>query len=108
MQIIKATYDGRDFHPDEPLALPPDTRVTLTVHVEEPGAAVDVDSALYVPPATDSESSRKPSFADAVRRIRICGPPDWSERVDYYMGHDMSRYSDNPDLRQDDLKNEHG
>ena len=44
----------------------------------------------------------------AIHPDEPCGPPDWSERVDYYMGHDMSRYSDNPDLRQDDLKNEHG
>lgn len=48
------------------------------------------------------------TFLDVALSLKICGPPDWSERVDYYIGHDMSGYSDNPDLRQDDLKNEHG
>ena len=48
------------------------------------------------------------TFLDLALPLDICGPPDWSARVDYYMGQDMSGYSDNPDLRQDDLKNERG
>lgn len=56
MKIIKATYDGRNLHPDEPLTLPPNTRATLTVHVEDPETAVDIDSALGVAPATKASS----------------------------------------------------
>lgn len=101
MRIIKATYDGRDFHPDEPLTLPPNTRVTLAVHPEEPDRERD--------PAADVELPRtNETFAEAVRRIRIDGPADWSERVDYYMGRDVSRYSDLPDDEHKDSGEDRG
>jgi hypothetical protein len=48
MRIIKATYDGRTFHPDEPLALPADTRVTLVWYVEEPEPALDSVNAADI------------------------------------------------------------
>lgn len=89
MQIIKATYDGRDFHPDEPLELPPNTRVTLTVHLEDPQAE-PVETALAPSPAAENGTPRKKSFADAIRRYKVRGPRDWSERVDYYLGQDPS------------------
>jgi hypothetical protein len=90
MRIAKATYDGEHLLLDEPLSLPANTRVTVTVHVEDPDAE-PMETALAVSP-TDGGSGvpRRKSFADAVRRLRIDGPPDWSERVDYYMGKDLS------------------
>jgi hypothetical protein len=88
-KTITATYDGRDIHPDEPLPLPRDTRITITVHAAEtdrepnPLAAADVEL-----PRTNE------TFAEAVRRIRIDGPADWSQRVDDYLGRDVSDAAD--------------
>ncbi|HEU4558204.1 MAG TPA: hypothetical protein VFS20_10155 [Longimicrobium sp.] len=90
MRIAKATYDGQHLLLDEPLSLPPNTRVTVTVHVEDPEAE-PAESALAISPAAaENGKPRRKSFADAVRRLRIDGPSDWSERVDYYMGKDLS------------------
>ncbi|HYH78187.1 MAG TPA: hypothetical protein VEX86_00270 [Longimicrobium sp.] len=88
-RTITATYDGRDIHPDEPLPLPRDTRITITVHAEatdresEPLSAGDVEQ-----PRTNE------TFAEAVRRIRIDGPADWSQRVDDYLGRDLGDAAD--------------
>jgi len=94
MQIIKAIYDGQNLVPDEPLELPPNTRVTLTVHPEDPGAE-PVETALALSPATaENGEPRKKSFADAIKRYTVNGPRDWSERVDYYLGRDLSGDAD--------------
>lgn len=50
MRIAKATYDGQHLLLDEPLSIPPNTRVTLTVHVEDPEAE-PMETALAVSPA---------------------------------------------------------
>lgn len=90
MHIRKATYDGQRLVLDEPLDLPPDTRVILTIHPEDPDAE-PVESALAISPAAAKNGSpRKKSFADAVLRLSVDGPPDWSERVDYYLHQEPS------------------
>ena len=90
MRIAKATYDGQRLLLDEPLSLPPNTRVTVTVHVEDPEAE-PVETALAVSAATAEDGKpRRKSFANAVQRFRVRGPRDWSERVDYYLGQDLS------------------
>jgi predicted nucleic acid-binding protein len=62
----------------------------LTVNLEDPDAE-PVETALALSPAAaENGNPRKKSFADAVRRLRIDGPPDWSERVDHYPGCDRS------------------
>ena len=90
MQIIKATYDGQNLVLDERLELAPNTRVTVTVHPEEPEAEPVETVLAHSHPASVPEPRRTKSFAESVRRLRIDGPPDWSERVDYYMGKDVS------------------
>ena len=94
-KTIKARYDGRAIHPDEPLSLPSGTRLTITWHADDPQQGADDDVGAT-------------TFFDVARSLEICGPPDWSERVDFYMGQDLSGYSDNPDLRQEDLNKERG
>ncbi|HEU4558199.1 MAG TPA: hypothetical protein VFS20_10130 [Longimicrobium sp.] len=85
MKIINATYDGRTIYPDEPLPLPRDTRITVTVHMPEPDAEPNPLDAANVELPRSNET-----FAEAVRRIRIDGPADWSQRVDYYLGQNLS------------------
>ena len=67
---IKATFDGTIFRPDEPVTIPPDTRVVLIVEPEPP-------------PKLDSEQSV--SFFDIALSLSIDGPSDWSARVDHYL-----------------------
>lgn len=85
MHLVKATYDGRYLVLDEPIELPPNTRVTLTVHPEDPESESMEKALALSPPVDDDGQPRKRSFADAVVRYRIKGPPDWSERVDDYL-----------------------
>lgn len=69
-KTIQARYDGRAIHPDEPLPLPRDARITITVHAEEPQEDEDVGAT---------------TFFDVARSISIEGPPDWSARIDHYL-----------------------
>lgn len=79
-RTIKHTYDARDIHPDERLPLPSDTCITITAHAEATGCASEPLSAGDVERPRANET-----FAEAVRRIRIDGPPDWSSRIDHYL-----------------------
>ncbi|HEU4558198.1 MAG TPA: hypothetical protein VFS20_10125 [Longimicrobium sp.] len=69
-KTIKATYNGRTLYPDEPLPLPRDTRVTLTVHADEPEEDNDVGVS---------------TFLDVALSLHAEGPPDWSARIDHYL-----------------------
>lgn len=71
-KTITATYNGRDLHPDEPLPLPRNTRVTLTWRAEEPVKEVDEDVAAT-------------TFFKVARSLSIEGPTDWSARIDHYL-----------------------
>lgn len=63
-------YDGKVFHPEEPVELKPDTRVRVTIEATEP------------------VSPQQRSFLRTARALRIDGPPDWSARIeeDLYQG----------------------
>lgn len=71
-KTITATYDGRAIHPDEPLPLPRDTRVTITVHAEEPTEEGDDDVGAT-------------TFFAVARSLSIEGPTDWSARINHYL-----------------------
>lgn len=68
-KTFTAIYDGKVLLPEEPLDLPPNTRVritleSVTVHRAEP----------Y-------------SFLEVARSLNLKGPPNWSERIeDYFEG----------------------
>ncbi|HET7231298.1 MAG TPA: hypothetical protein VFJ16_14915 [Longimicrobium sp.] len=87
-KTITATYDGRIILPDEPLPLPRDTRITITVHSEECTESDPLAAANVELPRTNE------TFAEAVRRIRIDGPSDWSQRVDHYLGQHLTDAAD--------------
>lgn len=67
MAKIEAVFDGRAFHPSEPVPLEPNTRVRITVE------AVDVD-----------ENGRR-SFFRTASALGIEGPPDWAENLEEYL-----------------------
>jgi hypothetical protein len=65
--VIEATFDGKVFHPREPVKLQPNTPVRLIVEAVPPES----------PPAT--------SFLQTARSLSLEGPPDWSENLGKYL-----------------------
>lgn len=68
MTTLYATFDGSVLRPDEPLELPPNTRVRLTIE-----------------PSGDAPPPRRCSFLDTARGLNLAGPTDWSARLDDYL-----------------------
>ena len=62
---VNAVFDGEVFRPDEPLDLPPDTKVKLTIETAEP------------------ERQRTASVLDTAASLNLEGPSDWSVRVNH-------------------------
>lgn len=61
-KTIQATFDGSVLRPEEPLSLPPNSKVTVTISVPD-------------------ESAEEGSFLDTAMSLRLAGPPDWSQSV---------------------------
>lgn len=72
---IEALFDGVTLRPDEPLELPPNTRVRLTIE--------------SLPARGESGS-----FLRVARNLGLAGPPDWSSNLDTYL------YGENADSRR--------
>lgn len=64
-KTIHATYDGQVLRPDEPLDLPPNARVTVTINGTPERAPVKPYESL-----------------DYLASLNLDGPADASERVD--------------------------
>jgi hypothetical protein len=63
---IEAVFDGSTLRPDEPLELPPNTRVRLTIE------------SLPTPKAAAS-------FLRTARSLDLAGPRDWSSNLEAYL-----------------------
>jgi len=66
-KMIEALFDGTVFHPTEPIALAPNTRVRLTIETVLPA------------------EGKAPSFLRTARALNLEGPPDWSANIDEYL-----------------------
>jgi hypothetical protein len=74
---INATFDGEVFRPSQPVALEPNTAVTLTVETAAPPRATEEASV---------KTGNPYSFFDVARSLQITdGPPDWSANIDKYL-----------------------
>ena len=60
---LHLVYDGKVFHPEEPVALTPDTRVRVTIEVVE------------------TREPKPQSFLKTARALHLEGPPNWSTHV---------------------------
>ena len=69
MTTLYATFDGQVLRPDEPISLPPNTRVRLLLEPAEPDVA-----------GGDAHS-----FLRVARSLHLEGPPDWSARLEDYL-----------------------
>ncbi len=72
---IEAVFDGATLRPAEPLELPPNTRVRLTIE--------------SLPPSAPSGS-----FLRTTRSLTLAGPPDWASNIDTYL------YGENPESKR--------
>lgn len=64
---IRARYDGKVLHPIEPLDLPADSEVVITVEEKS-----ESDESAY-------------RFFRLARSLNLEGPPDWSRRFEEYL-----------------------
>ncbi|MCM0594453.1 MAG: hypothetical protein HEQ35_06505 [Gloeotrichia echinulata IR180] len=67
VETITAVFDGKVFYPTEPMALPANTRVRISIEV--------------LPP----EEQGTVSFLVTARSLKLEGPPDWSSNIDKYL-----------------------
>lgn len=80
-KTLHARFDGEALHPEEPLALAPNTRVLVTVEsgVEkepaDPGIALPAGVVMGAPY----------SFLKYAQSLQLEGPEDWSERLEEYL-----------------------
>jgi len=64
---VHATFDGVGLRLDEPVDLPPNTRVVVTIEPMKEG------------------SERRLSFLETAGGLNLDGPSDWSCRVEDYL-----------------------
>ncbi|MBD2520161.1 hypothetical protein H6G93_35510 [Nostoc sp. FACHB-973] len=67
VQKITAVFNGKVFYPSEPIALPINTRVRISVEILPPGEHETV------------------SFLQTARSLNLEGSPDWSANIDKYL-----------------------
>jgi hypothetical protein len=65
-KTLHATFDGHVLRPEEPLPLPANTRVVITVSTAESPASAG-------------------SFLKTAQSLKLEGPSDWSERLEEYL-----------------------
>lgn len=70
--VTQAVFDGKVLQPKEPLAIPANSLVRVTIESEEPEPKEAQKGAPY-------------SFFDTALSMRLDGPPDWSENLDRYL-----------------------
>lgn len=65
--VIPAVFDGAVFRPAEPVAIPPNTEVLLTVE------------------SAKSEPTPAASFLDTASAMNLEGPADWASNLKDYL-----------------------
>jgi predicted DNA-binding antitoxin AbrB/MazE fold protein len=66
LNSIEALFDGKVFHPDQPVALKANTRVRIIIE------------------NLSSEENELTSFLDTAEALNLDGPSDWSLNIDHY------------------------
>lgn len=67
IKTIEAVFDGKVFHPEDPVSLEPNTHVRLTVETVQP------------------EAGEAKSFLLVARSLQLEGPPDWAANLENYL-----------------------
>ncbi|MDZ8186556.1 MAG: hypothetical protein RMX96_17120 [Nostoc sp. ChiSLP02] len=64
IEKITAVFNGKVFYPSEPIALPINTRVRMSIEILSPSEHETV------------------SFLQTARSLNLEGPPEWSANID--------------------------
>ncbi len=98
---LYATYDGEVFRPEKPIPLEPNTRVLVTIESDgEEGRATIaepytvLETAKLDGPVEETGECEPHSFLRILESANLDGPPDWSERLHYYLYGEDSRSDD--------------
>jgi hypothetical protein len=82
-RVVHARFDGKAFYPDEPMPIPPDTPVILTVETREVEETEEPGEKQHTQPvAVKGEPYSSLKFAMS---LNLEGPADWSENLDEYL-----------------------
>jgi predicted DNA-binding antitoxin AbrB/MazE fold protein len=73
IKTLEAVFDGEVLRPIEPVQLEPNTRVHITI---------EVDEAAGVKPKSFLQTG---SFLQTARELELEGPADWSEKLEDYL-----------------------
>lgn len=66
-RTVYATFDGESLRLDEPVSLPPNTRVRVTIET------------------TDAAGTQPTSFLRTARALNLQGPADWSAKLEDHL-----------------------
>ncbi|MEH2433509.1 MAG: hypothetical protein V7K25_04535 [Nostoc sp.] len=67
VEKITAVFNGKVFYPAEPIALPINTRVRISIEILPPSEHETI------------------SFLLTARSLNLDGPPDWCTNIDKYL-----------------------
>ena len=67
VKTLYAIFDGKVLRPDESIELEPNTRVRITIDTE------------------DEPQTKRKSFLQTARSLKLKGPSDWSSRLEDYL-----------------------
>ncbi len=71
-RTVYGTFDGESLRLDEPISLPPNTRVRVTIET------------------TDAEDAQPTSFLRVARTLNLQGPADWSAKLEDHLYGDVT------------------
>lgn len=74
-KTVEAIFDGEMLRPDEPLGLPANTRVRLTIEVTPRHGA-----------------PRGASFLRTAKALQLSGPRDWSANLEAYLSGEKAHF----------------
>jgi hypothetical protein len=83
-RVVHARFDGKSFHPEEPVPIAPDTPVILTIETQEPERLDEVPSEEQGTPSIPVMGEPYSSLKFAMS-MNLEGPKDWSENLDEYL-----------------------
>lgn len=67
LNSIDALFDGKVFHPEQPVTLKANTRVRIIIDNKS------------------DENNETCSFLETAESLQLDGPPDWSANIDKYL-----------------------
>jgi hypothetical protein len=99
---LYATFDGEVFRPEGAILMEPNTRVRVTIDLEADAERAPMgelysllDESAKLEDLDGPQGECEPySFLRILESANLDGPPDWSERLHYYLYGEGARSDD--------------